>query len=314
MKKLAKLLTGGIITLLFIQGALPVQADLEVSASVQIHANADFYGPLSSCGSWVVTGSYGRCWRPAGVVADWRPYCNGYWVWTDCGWYWVSDEPWAWACYHYGNWVYDSIYGWIWVPGVEWAPAWVCWRFGGGYVGWAPIPPHSFFSSGHPADSAFVFVDNDHFGRRITSASVVANNTAIIRRTTFVSNLEQATRDFAGAGPRKVIINEGPGLAVMEKNTGRKFTAIRVIDANRRTPLPSNFQPPAVPTGINHEQPTMAPPNRNPPVSNEKEPVVPSRKNEPDHGGVPAQLPDSSQGSDSGHGKSDGHGNDHDHD
>src|SRR5690348_12753307 len=80
------------------------RADFEVSASVHIHAAADFTAPLSSCGTWVEVGSYGRCWRPAGIVVGWRPYCNGYWVWTDCGWYWASDEPWAWACYHYGSW------------------------------------------------------------------------------------------------------------------------------------------------------------------------------------------------------------------
>ena len=134
MKKLTNLLTFGIAALLLYLGVPPAQADLEVSASVQIHADADFDAPLAACGTWVEVGSYGRCWRPAGVVVGWRPYCNGDWVWTDCGWYWASDEPWAWACYHYGYWVYDSDYGWIWVPGVEWAPAWVCWRFGGGYV------------------------------------------------------------------------------------------------------------------------------------------------------------------------------------
>jgi len=34
----------------------------------------------------------------------------------------VSDEPWGWACYHYGTWVDDPAVGWVWVPGVEWAP------------------------------------------------------------------------------------------------------------------------------------------------------------------------------------------------
>src|SRR5207248_3283991 len=30
---------------------------------------------------------------------------------------------------------------WCWVPGYEWGPAWVSWRTGGNYVGWAPPPP-----------------------------------------------------------------------------------------------------------------------------------------------------------------------------
>ena len=80
-------------------GASSAVADLEVSASVQIHARADFYAPLTPQGTWVEVGSYGRCWHPAHLAVEWRPYCYGHWVWTDCGWYWESDEPWAWACY-----------------------------------------------------------------------------------------------------------------------------------------------------------------------------------------------------------------------
>src|SRR5712671_2142880 len=129
-------------------GVLNAPARLEVSASFQIGAVADFYDPLASHGAWVQVGSYGRCWRPSSVAVSWRPYCYGHWDWTDCGWYWVSDEPWAWACYHYGSWAYDSGYGWVWVPGIEWAPAWVDWRFGGGYVGWTPCAPRGFVSVG----------------------------------------------------------------------------------------------------------------------------------------------------------------------
>ena len=36
--------------------------------------------------------------------------------------------------------------GWLWIPGTEWAPAWVAWRSDDGddgYVGWAPLPPES---------------------------------------------------------------------------------------------------------------------------------------------------------------------------
>jgi hypothetical protein len=313
MKKLTHLLTIGIAGWL-LQCAMPVRAELEVSASVRIHAIADFDAPLSACGSWVEVGSYGRCWRPDGVVVGWRPYCNGYWVWTDYGWYWVSDEPWAWACYHYGFWVYDSIYGWIWVPGRDWAPAWVCWRFGGGYIGWAPMPPPGRFFRHQPADSAFVFVDDDHFSHRITSTTVAVNRPAIIRKTKFVRGTERATRDFSGAGRRKVFINEGPGLAAMEKATGRRFTAISVRDADRRTPLPPSFRHSTVPTEIKHEQQTLAPPDHNSPGGNGKEggSVAPSRKVRPNHGKVPTGHSDAPSGSGRDQGDGHGHGQDHD--
>ncbi len=71
---------------------------------------------------------------------------HGRWIWTDDGWYWASDEPWGWAAYHYGRWYYDDYYGWIWIPGYDWAPAWVEWRYGGDYIGWAPLGPYAVFS------------------------------------------------------------------------------------------------------------------------------------------------------------------------
>ena len=69
---------------------------------------------------------------------------EGHWVYSDAGWTWVSDEPWGWATYHYGRWVNLDGTGWCWVPGYTWAPAWVSWRYGDGYCGWAPLPPDSF--------------------------------------------------------------------------------------------------------------------------------------------------------------------------
>ena len=53
----------------------------------------------------------------------------------------MSDEPFAWAVYHYGRWGYDQDIGWFWVPGTVWAPAWVSWRRSNDVVGWAPLPP-----------------------------------------------------------------------------------------------------------------------------------------------------------------------------
>jgi hypothetical protein len=100
-----------------------------------------FYSSLSPYGEWVTAGNYGMCWRPVGVPMGWRPYVDGRWIWTEYGWTWASDYEWGWAPFHYGRWTFDPEYGWVWVPGYVWAPAWVEWRWGGGYVGWAPMPP-----------------------------------------------------------------------------------------------------------------------------------------------------------------------------
>src|SRR5262249_2194553 len=49
----------------------------------------------------------------------------------------------GWATYHYGRWANLADYGWVWFPGedLDWGPAWVSWRTGGDYIGWAPLPP-----------------------------------------------------------------------------------------------------------------------------------------------------------------------------
>jgi len=107
-----------------------------------------FYSSLGSYGEWLHVSGGVYAWHPEGVRAGWRPYLDGRWLWTDDGWFWSSEEPWGWATYHYGRWYFDDYYGWVWVPGYEWAPAWVEWRYGGGCVGWAPLSPYALFSAG----------------------------------------------------------------------------------------------------------------------------------------------------------------------
>lgn len=102
-----------------------------------------FYDNIGDGGSWVEVADYGYCWQPTVAVSNrsWRPYSDGYWAYTDVGWTWVSYEDFGWATYHYGRWIRLRDRGWFWVPDREWAPAWVSWRTGGDYVGWAPLPP-----------------------------------------------------------------------------------------------------------------------------------------------------------------------------
>ena len=103
-----------------------------------------FYNNLSG-GNWIEVGDYGYGWQPDVATGDpnWRPYADGYWAYTDVGWTWISYEDFGWATYHYGRWANLADYGWVWFPGsdLEWGPAWVSWRTGGDYVGWAPLPP-----------------------------------------------------------------------------------------------------------------------------------------------------------------------------
>jgi hypothetical protein len=236
MKAYLKLVIIGVVGS-FGVAAMTARATFEVSAAVNIHATADFYAPLARSGAWIEVGSYGRCWRPAGVAVDWRPYCSGHWVWTDCGWYWASDEPWGWACYHYGCWLYDPTYAWVWVPGIEWSPAWVTWRVGGGYIGWAPLAPRG----ARVAGPQFVFVQSARFQSPVRLSSVTVNNPKLLDRTRVVNNIKRETRSIGAARPQQVFVNEGPGLAVVQKASGRAITAVPIQEAAREARAPATF-------------------------------------------------------------------------
>lgn len=113
--------------------------------------NNFFYESLAPYGNWVTVPTYGYVWRPTCAVVNpgWRPYWNdGCWNWCDSGWYWNSSYSWGWAPFHYGNWVNSPGSGWCWIPGRTWAPSWVTFRSGGGYCGWAPLPPGCGWSAG----------------------------------------------------------------------------------------------------------------------------------------------------------------------
>lgn len=142
----------------------PQPAAVVVDASADDAVVDDFNEPLSYYGVWVDVAPYGRVWQPAPdyAGADFRPYgSDGYWAVNDDGdWVFVSryHSQWGWATYHYGRWTWSDMYGWVWIPGTRWAPAWVEWRYGGGYVGWAPMgPPGVVLVSNH-----FIFVDRTH--------------------------------------------------------------------------------------------------------------------------------------------------------
>src|SRR5579862_5507768 len=87
-----------------------------VDAGVNVNLGHDrnlsfFYESLAPHGTWHQAEKYGWVWQPEVVLSenDWRPYDNnGHWIWTDDGWFWVSDYDWGWAPFHYGRWSYDD--------------------------------------------------------------------------------------------------------------------------------------------------------------------------------------------------------------
>ena len=149
--------------------ATSVSAGIHIGPSGQASVDIGFfYDDLASYGNWVERPNYGWAWRPRTVASSWRPYQAGHWVWTDEGWTWISDEPYGWATYHYGRWYDDPDYGWEWIPGNEWAPAWVAWQESNDYLGWAPLPPSVDFRPGIELNvslgyDAYVFVPERQF-------------------------------------------------------------------------------------------------------------------------------------------------------
>ena len=163
----------------------PAQAQVQVSISI-----GGFYDELEPYGRWVDC-SYGDCWVPR-VSRGWQPYYNGEWVYTEYGWTWVSYDEWGDDPYHYGTWVYTARWGWAWIPGTVWAPAWVTWTYSDSYVGWAPLPPSIVFGSsgysGRPirmSPTQYVFVPTNRFiGSNIASVRIAPQQSATIFRQT----------------------------------------------------------------------------------------------------------------------------------
>jgi hypothetical protein len=203
-------------------------------AVVVIQADSDFYEPLSQYGRWIDVQGNGRCWVPAGVDRDWRPYTDGHWERTDAGWYWVSDERWGWATYHYGRWFQDPDNGWVWVPQTQWAPAWVAWREGGGYTGWAPLPPEAKIEDQRSFESvdphAFVFVDERRMLEPQRHQDVIINNTTIINNTVNITKIQVVN---------KTVINEGPSPDVIARASGRKVEAVAAKTLRTRQEAPA---------------------------------------------------------------------------
>lgn len=199
-----------------------------------------FYDELSPYGDWVLTREYGWAWFPNDVGFDWRPYSDGRWIYTEYGWTWASYEPFGWATYHYGRWAFDRRLGWLWVPGTTWAPAWVSWQQGGGYIGWAPLPPAVGFdfnlgirlgnfdlNIGLQPD-IYTFVSERRFVDPRLSDFLVPSyrNPYIYRNTRNVTDYRSSDRR---------VMNRGIDVRRIEEVTGRPVRRLRVAELRTRS-------------------------------------------------------------------------------
>ena len=262
----------------------PAQTEAPAPQPAEVTQNY-FYDTLSPYGGWVNVDGYGLCWRPTVVVYDsgWQPYCDhGHWVYTDAGWYWLSDYSWGATTFHYDRWFRDPRAGWCWYPDTEWAPSWVTWRYSDDYCGWAPLPPHAVYREGvgifynGVAVSAgfdfglsvnfFTFVPTRDFcdphPRRFRAAPTEV--TKIYNRTTIINNynINSHDRTFVNNGIppqritaathteiRPVTIRESSSPVTHGEQPGRDGSTLIVnrphFNANSASTLNNGFRPPA---------------------------------------------------------------------
>ncbi len=195
-----------------------------------------FYNSLQPYGEWIEVDYDVYVWKPYRVARSWSPYSVGHWEYTSYGWYWESYEPFGWATYHYGRWYNDDYYGWVWVPGYEWGPSWVEWRYSNAYIGWSPLPPYAEFRmnvgihfsiSYRTSYHYWNFVSYNHFCRPRVHTHFVG---AVYKNRIF-NNTKYRTNYHARGGR---IINGGIDRNYVERRAG---TRIREREVARTTNL-----------------------------------------------------------------------------
>jgi hypothetical protein len=196
-----------------------------------------FYNNLSG-GNWIEVEGYGYGWQPDLAVNDpnWRPYADGYWAYTDDGWAWVSYEDFGWATYHYGRWANLADYGWVWFPGedLDWGPAWVSWRTGGDYVGWAPLPPRGpgvVYEGGYIGPQVDIefdigpqyynFCEVRYIGEPVLRNYIVPP----VQNVTYINNTVNITNITV---KNNVVYNYGPNYEVLSAHSNRPIQRLNI--------------------------------------------------------------------------------------
>lgn len=240
------------VTTVIVAPGVPPQPATTIAISADA---AYFHQELSQFGRWMLTEENEWCWQPsvAATSSEWRPYVDkGHWEYTDSGWYWASDYEWGWAAFHYGRWRLHPRHGWVWFADRVWGPAWVVWREGGDYCGWAPLPPGAAFDvfrgdflwKGARVSVDFDFgLDWNHFTftlvRELGSPSRVFFRKPEERRKFFVVT-KSVTRYTILKAPRSEghmhIVNHGIEPVTVRAKGGRTIEVIKIGDL--RAPLP----------------------------------------------------------------------------
>ncbi len=177
-----------------------VMRERQASARLLPYVSNEMTGAadLAAYGSWTEHAEYGAIWYPRTVPADWAPYRTGRWIWVaPWGWTWVGDEPWGFAPFHYGRWVFLNG-AWGWVPGRRvarpvYAPALVAWvgaPAGGARgsappaIGWFPLAPREVYVPAYRASEGhFRQINHAHLARVPALADLTRQPRAFTEQT-----------------------------------------------------------------------------------------------------------------------------------
>jgi len=242
----------GVDSLLKQISGIEVELDAPVETEENLYLNSvsfqSFYDILSPMGEWIqvskedvnedLSDGDGQSfssladdeefifiWKPT-AGTDWKPYMNGKWVYTNQGWLWKSTDKWGNATYNYGRWWNSKKYGWVWMPGYAWAPAWVRWKVSDDYVGWVPLTPKAKWTSEkginknnykyEDADVNWVFVGKEGFINELNSSNITASsmNSELVSKSQNITDIKVEN---------DAIINNGPDVADIEKRCGKKI-------------------------------------------------------------------------------------------
>ena len=239
------------------------------------------YQDLDDNGRWEQDADYGPVWFPTTVAVGWVPYRVGHWAWIDpWGWTWVEAEPWGFAPFHYGRWVFvNSAWGWLPGPVVErpcYAPALVVFLGGSRFrdrddQAWFPLGPREPY---YPA-----YHHSDGYQRKVNETNIRGGDAATYTRVPPNIN----TVHYANRGSATTVVT-GASFRGGQPVTGHLIrTAPTRINTAPITPHPSltptrtaarGGQPARTPPQIEKPMITVGTPRRGPERLNEPTPVV----------------------------------------
>jgi hypothetical protein len=222
----------------------------------------DIYGAedLNEYGEWINTRKYGWVWKPyrnsTSSYANWSPYRYGHWRWIPpYGWTWVNDEPWGWATYHHGRWVYYngdwhwSPYGYYRARRSWWKPALVVVTYSGNLICWYPLPYHYRYYN----------YNRNYYSKYVDKRKYYNNTTIIVNPTPNPTPNPSPTpteqQPPISKTPRLLGVPETAVVAVGKEEFGAirtgKTTAPPLIARQILTKEPALESPPLLPVGIN---------------------------------------------------------------